>query len=144
MPQLLSEAIALRGTLPRRAENGLSLAVVVKASQLCLTLCNPMVYMVHGILQARILESVAVPFSRRSSQPRDRIQVSRIVGGFFTSRATREAQLTPFKMMQTKSWEVLELGLRKYSDTEMGRGQSTTYKRMALLLRMQHKLVRTN
>ena len=39
----------------------------------------------HGILQAGILEWVAVPFSRGSSQPRDGTQVSRIVGGFFTS-----------------------------------------------------------
>ena len=36
----------------------------------CLTLCNPMDYPVHGILQARILEWVAFPFSRGSSQPR--------------------------------------------------------------------------
>jgi len=41
-------------------------------------------YTVHGILQATILEWVAVPFSRGPSQPRDRTQVSRIVGGFFT------------------------------------------------------------
>ena len=47
---------------------------------------------VHGILQARILEWVAVPFSRGSSQPRDGTQVSHIAGGFFTSWATREAQ----------------------------------------------------
>ena len=45
-----------------------------------------------GILQARILEWVAFPFSRGFYQPRDRIQVSRIVGGFFTSWAIREAQ----------------------------------------------------
>ena len=43
-------------------------------------------------LQASILEWVAFPFSRGSSQPRDRTQVSRIAGGFFTSWATREAQ----------------------------------------------------
>ena len=48
-------------------------------------------YWVHGILQARILEWVAFPFSRGSSQPRDRTQVSCITGGFFTSWATREA-----------------------------------------------------
>ena len=46
-----------------------------------------------GILQARILEWVAVPFSRGSSQPRNRTQVSRIAGVFFTSWATREALL---------------------------------------------------
>ena len=48
-------------------------------------------YVVHGILQARIPEWVAAPFSR-SSQPRDQTQVSRIADGFFTSWATREAQ----------------------------------------------------
>ena len=48
--------------------------------------------LVHAILQARILEWVAFPFSRGSSQPRDRIQVSHIAGGFFASWATREAQ----------------------------------------------------
>ena len=42
----------------------------VKVSQSCLTLCDPMDYVVHGILQARILEWVADPFSRGSSQPR--------------------------------------------------------------------------
>ena len=44
-----------------------------------------------GILQARILEWVAMPSSRGSSQPRDRIQVSHIAGEFFTIWATREA-----------------------------------------------------
>ena len=39
----------------------------VKFAQLCLTLCNPMDYTVHGILQARILEWLAFPFSRGSS-----------------------------------------------------------------------------
>ena len=47
-------------------------------------LCDPMDYTVHGILQARILEWVALPFSRESSQPRDRTQVSHIAGRFFT------------------------------------------------------------
>ena len=42
-------------------------------------------YAVHGILQARILEWVAFPFSRGSSQPRDRTQVSCIASRFFTS-----------------------------------------------------------
>ena len=55
--------------------------------------CDPMDYTVHGILQARILEWVAFPFSRGSSQPRDRTQISRTAGGFFTSWATREAWL---------------------------------------------------
>ena len=60
--------------------------MVVKGevAQLCLTLCNPYPYIVHGILQARILEWVAFPFSRGSSQPRYQTHVSHIAGGFFT------------------------------------------------------------
>ena len=58
---------------------------------MCPTLWDPMGYRVHGILQARILEWVAVLFSRVSSQSRDRTQVSCIVGGFFTSWASGEA-----------------------------------------------------
>ena len=54
------------------------------------TLCDHMDYPVHGILQARILECVAVPFCRGSSQTRDRTQVSNISGYFFTSWTTRE------------------------------------------------------
>ena len=49
-------------------------------------------YTVHGILQARILEWVAFPFSRGSSQPKDQTPVSHIAGRFFTSWATGEAQ----------------------------------------------------
>ena len=61
----------------------------MKVAQSYLTLCDPMNYSlsgssVHGILQARILEWVAMPFSRGSSQPRDRNQVSCIEGRFFT------------------------------------------------------------
>ena len=48
---------------------------------------------VHGVLQARTLEWVAMPFSRGSFQPRDRTQVSRIAGGFFTAWATRKHML---------------------------------------------------
>ena len=47
-------------------------------------------YTLHGILQARILEWVAFPFSRGSSQARDQIQVSHIAGGFFISWATMD------------------------------------------------------
>ena len=64
----------------------------VKVAQSCPSLCGPMYYTVHGILQARILEWVAFPFSKGSSQPRTRTQVSHIAGRFFTSWATREAQ----------------------------------------------------
>ena len=49
---------------------------IVKVAQSCPTLCNPMDYTVHGILQAGILEWIAFSFSRGSSQPRDRTQFS--------------------------------------------------------------------
>ena len=49
------------------------------------TVCSLPGSPVHGILQARILEWVTVPFSRGSSQPRDQTQVSHIAGRFFTS-----------------------------------------------------------
>ena len=58
----------------------------------CVQLCEAMDYTVHGILQGRIPEWVAFPFSRGSSQPRDRTQVTHIAVGFLTSWATREAQ----------------------------------------------------
>ena len=57
----------------------------VKAAQSCPTLCDPMDYTVHGILQARILEWITVPFSRGSFQLGNRNQASHIAGGFFTS-----------------------------------------------------------
>ena len=65
-------------------------------AQSCLTLCNPVDYSlpgssVHRILQARVLEWVAISFSRGSSQPRVWTQVSQIAGGLFTVWAMREA-----------------------------------------------------
>ena len=56
-----------------------------KVTQSSPALCYPMDYTVHGILKARILEQLAFPFSRGSSQPRDRTQVSCIASRFFTS-----------------------------------------------------------
>ena len=58
-------------------------------AQSCLTLHYPMDCSlpdssIHGILQARILAWVAIPFSRGSSQPKDQIRVSHIAGKFFT------------------------------------------------------------
>ena len=50
-------------------------------------------YTVHGILQASILKRVAILFSRGCFQPLGQTQVSHIAGKFFTSWATREAQL---------------------------------------------------
>ena len=76
-----------------------------EVSQSCLTLCNSIVCSlpgssVHGIFQARILEWVAISFSRASSQPRDRTQVSYIAGRHLTIWATREAHI--FSIIQDK------------------------------------------
>ena len=70
--------------------------VCVLVTQSCLTLCNPVDCSppgssVHGILQARMLEWVAVPFSTGSSQLWDQTQVSCIAGIFFTDWVTRKA-----------------------------------------------------
>ena len=55
--------------------------------------CSPPGSSVHGISQARVLEWVAISFSRGSSQPRDRTQVSRILGRWFTVWASRKGML---------------------------------------------------
>ena len=74
-------------------------SVCVLVAQLCLTLYNPMDCSligssVHGILQARILERVAISFSKECSRIRDWTWVSCIAGIFFTFWATREAPNT--------------------------------------------------
>ena len=66
----------------------INVCVCVLVTQSCQTLCNPMNCcppgFVCGILQARILEWVAISFSRRTSQPRDQTQVSSTANKFFT------------------------------------------------------------
>ena len=64
-------------------------SVEVLVIQSCLTLWDPVDCSlsdssVHGILKARLLEWIVVPFSRGSSQPRDQTQVSCVAGRFFT------------------------------------------------------------
>ena len=83
-----------KGPINIRAPN---ISVKVKVTQSCPTLCDPMDCSlpgssVHAILQARILEWIAVPFSRGSSQSRNQTQISLVAGGFFTIWVTREAQ----------------------------------------------------
>ena len=68
-----------------------------ETAQSCLTLCDTMDCSlpgpsVHGILQAILLEWIAIPFFRGSSQLRDQTQVSPIAGEFFTNWTTKEAQ----------------------------------------------------
>ena len=80
-------------TIPENFQN----LVCVLVAQSCPTLCDPTDCsppgsFIHGIFQARIVEWVAISFSRRSSQPRDRALVSHISGRLFIIWATREAQ----------------------------------------------------
>ena len=74
---------------------------VVLVTQLCPTL-------VHGILQGRILEWIAIPFSRRSSQCRDQTRVSCIAGRYFTIWATREAAYVMYAQFQNGGKEKVE------------------------------------
>ena len=77
---------------------------------------------VHGTLQARILEWVAIPFSRGSSQPKDRTQVTHIAGRFFTSWATRDVMLRIFMQLMFRT--VLSCKTELYtSKTTGGWGQ---------------------
>ena len=77
------------------------MCVYAKSVQSCLTLCDPMESplgsSVHGILQAKILEWVAISSCRGSSHPRDRTQFLTSfarAGGFFATSATWEALMT--------------------------------------------------
>ena len=81
---------------------------------------------VLGILQARILEWVAIPFSRGSSRSRDQTQVSCIAGGFFTNWAIREAhtlirkRLISIQHMDTRNICHSHLGSMKFSIKTLG------------------------
>ena len=86
----------------------------VLVAQSCLTLYDPMAYSpsgfsVHGISQARILEWVAISFSRGSSWPKDWTCVSCIAGRFLTIWATRE--VTPKAVCQFQGWILQALQL---------------------------------
>ena len=82
--------------------------VLCLVTQSCLTLhdpmdCSPPGSSVHGILQSRILEWIAISLSRGYSWPRDPTQVSCIIGRFFTIWTTRKA----LKQGNTNSWSYL-------------------------------------
>ena len=81
-----------------------------EVAQLCPTLCDPVNCSppgssILGILQARILEWVAISFSRGTSRPRDRTQVSRIAGRRFNLWATRDRQGIHFQKRVIMSWK---------------------------------------
>ena len=89
-----TSSFSVKGPPAKRAPSHLAVQVLVVQS--CPTLCDPMDCSspgssVHGIFQARILEWVAISYSRGSSPPRDWTQVSCVAGQVFTVWATREA-----------------------------------------------------
>ena len=92
-----------------------------EVSHSCPTLCHPMDYSlpgssVHGIFQARVLEWVAIAFSRGSSQPRDRTQVFHIVGRSFTIWATREVLFSKevVKFQGIFSWSLFNVSRKSW------------------------------
>ena len=96
-------------------------------TQSCPTLCNPTDCSlsgssVHGIFQARILMWVAIPFSRRSSWPRDRTWVSHIAGRFFTVWATREAHCPYTQRHITEAWPMRVIYLIAQEKTKLMAG----------------------
>ena len=98
---LCSDSIATSKWMPpSQGVPGVGAESESEVTQSCPTLCDPVGCSlpgspVHGILQARILEWVAISFSRGSYQPRDRTQVSCIAGRRFNLWATREVLETP-------------------------------------------------
>ena len=99
-------------TTERRGMSSYKVKKWSEVAQSCPTLCDPMDCsppgsLVRGIFQAWILKRVAISFSRGSSQPRDRTQVSRIVSRRFTIWATREAPesyLPTIFITLTRNW----------------------------------------
>ena len=108
-----------------------SLKSKVLVTQSCPTLCDPMDCSppgssVHGILQARLLEWLTIPFSRESSQSRDWTQVPCIEGRFFTIWSTREAytlirkRLISVQYMDTRNICHSHLGSMNFSIKTLG------------------------
>ena len=118
---------------------------------LCPTLCNPMDCnlpgsSIHGIFQARVLEWVAISPSRRSSQPRDWIWVSCIVGRHFRVWATREAIYIYIVMAHwDKRWSYpspemtsLDLWLPKSCPTTMPSTRATHSRHNCTVVLLRH------
>ena len=85
------------------------LGIVKVKTQVCPTLWDPMDCSLPGssvreILQARILEGVAISFSKGSSQPRDQTQVCCIAGRFFTGRLELGSKVLSSQDGQVGSW----------------------------------------
>ena len=105
---LLNDSYFSRTVLSAVNKNSIQWSEVTQSHP---TLCNPMDYSqpgfsMHEILQARILEWVAISFSRGSSQPRDQTWVSYIAGRLLTVWATSKShkKFCKFLSLQTLHW----------------------------------------
>ena len=76
----------------------------MKVIQSCLTPCDPMDYAVYGILQTRILEWVDFPFSRDSSQPQDRTQISHTAGNSLAAEPQGKPKNTGVGNLSLLQW----------------------------------------
>ena len=106
--------------------NQLTLCMHAKSLQLCLTLCNPMDCSppgssVHGILQARILECVAMPFSRGSSLTRGQTHVSCFAGRFFTNEPSGKPFYDQYCVLKVGITHCLEKTPKSWSPLHEGR-----------------------
>ena len=100
-----------------------------EVAQSCPTLCDPVDCSppgssVHGILQARILEWVAISFSRGSSWPRDQTWVSHIAGRHIAIWATREAIKSYLKKQEKHQIDNLNFYLKKLEKEEQKNPQN--------------------
>ena len=111
----------LESRLQGEISNNLRYADESEVTQSCLILgdsmdCSLTGSSIHEIFQLRVLEWVTISFSRGSSQPRDRIQVSRIVGRRFTVWASREVLYADDTTLKAKSEEELKSLLMKVKE----------------------------
>ena len=108
-PIAINYPVHTKSTLTMGSAQGKKVKMVVTQSRL--TLCDPMDCSppgssIHGIIQASILEWVAIPFSRISSQLRDQTWISCITGRFFTIWATRKIRYLLLVLPQTMMAEI--------------------------------------
>ena len=108
---------SLEHELSSCGSRGLKSASISSSAMSQVTLCDPMDYSptgcsVHGILQARILKLVAIPFSRGSSWPRDWTRVSCIAGRLFIIWVSRGA-ICHLSYLLSICWVILNLTLWK-------------------------------
>ena len=102
-----------RGPVPSLTLCPVPLRVKVKVAQSRLTLRDFMGYTVHAVLQARILERVAFPFSSGSSQPRDQTQVSHIAGGSLPAEPQGKPKNTEVGSLSLLQWIFLTQKLNR-------------------------------